>query len=119
MTRRIAIRTKTGVRFYDLNSTERPFTIIGQRLYRTDEEFMLASTTEADEFCMYDLDSTYPYCVDPPAPDETMAYLDIVKSSGKKLNRLHSWPKWLNWNTMVYAILGCVVVYYIVTRYLV
>lgn len=118
MTRRIAIRTKTSVRFYDINSSERPITIIGQRLYRTDEKYMLANATRPEEFCMYDLDSTYPYSVDPCAPDETMAYLDIIKASGKKIKRISSWPKWLNWNTMVYALLGAVVVYYIVTRLL-
>lgn len=116
MTRRIAIRTKTGVRFYDLKNDGKPIAIIGERLYRTDEKYMLASTTEPDEFCMYDLDSTYPYGVDPCAPDETMAYLDIIKASGNKVGKVHSWPKWLNWNTMVYGILGMVVIYYVLTR---
>lgn len=119
MTRRIAIRTKTEVRFYDLKSNERPATLVGKMLYRTDEAFMLPSRTENEEFCLYDHNGIYPYAVqDPPAPDETMAYIDIIKSAEKKLGKVSTWPKWLNWNTMVYAILGAVVVYYLAKTYL-
>lgn len=118
MTRRIAILTKTGVKFYDLKSNERPLTIIGQRIYRTDEKFMIANATRPDEFCLYDLDSTYPYCVqEPPAPDETMAYIDIVKASGKKAGRVSNWPKWLNQRAIVILLLVAVVGYYVLTKY--
>lgn len=118
MSRRIAIRTKSEVRFYDIKTMDRPVTIIGQHLYRTDEEFMIASNTEPAEFCLYDIDSPYPYCSEvPPATDETMAYLDIIKaSSNNKIRKAGGWPKWLTWNTMVFGLLGVVVVYYIFTR---
>ena len=118
MTRRIAIKTKTGITFYDLNSNDRPLTIVGQRLYRTDEKYMLASCTDAEEFCLYDLDSTYPYCIEPPAPDETMAYIDVVKASGKKAGKTNNWRKWLTQRNIVYLLLGCVVIYYIYITYL-
>lgn len=92
-------------------------TIIGQRLYRTDEKYMIADAKQPDEFCLYDIDAIYPYCCrDPPAPDETMAYIDIIKGSDKKLAKARSWPKWLTWNVMVFALLGVAIAYHFLTN---
>ena len=119
MIRRIAILTKAGVKFYDLKNEDRPLTLIGQRLYRTDEKFMIVNATEAEEFVMYDVDSTYPYCVvEPPAPDETMAYIDVFKGEGKKPGKGFVRPKWLNFKTFIWILLGAMLAYYFVVMVL-
>lgn len=61
MTRDILIRTKSSVRRYTLGKDVRPLTVIGSRLYRTDESLMLRDRQSDGQFIMYDIDQTRPY----------------------------------------------------------
>ena len=117
MTRDIYIKTAVQVKRYTLGKNVRPLTIIEKRLYRTDERFMIASDASEHEFLMYDRDSTQPYW--PPemvSPDITMAYIDIAKRSGK--NSAVTKMNWLNsahGSWIIYGIVGCIVLYAVLT----
>ena len=64
MTRDIFIKTKSEVRRYTLGKNIRPLTVIGSRLYRTDECLMMKDRESDGEFVMYDIDQTRPYFLD-------------------------------------------------------
>lgn len=84
MTRRMAIRTKSTVKFYDMAGTDRPLSVIENKIYRSDESFMIYDITTGDQFALYDLDGVIPYAVeDPPSQDETMTYIDIMRGNKK------------------------------------
>lgn len=109
MTRDLFIKTKTDVTRYTLGKNVRPITVVRHRLYRTDEKLMMADRCADSEFVLYDLDDIQPYCVEETlSPDDTMAMIDIAKSSGKKsigvLNQLNQ----LDSNVFVFALIGIV-----------
>jgi len=119
MTRRIAIKTKSAVRFYDLPRTDRPLTIVEERLYRTDEKFMVSDKTKAQQFALYDLDGIYPYCVDAfdnPSPDDTMAYIDVTRGNKHTVNKVGGrMMKMIRENMVVILVVG-ILGYYIVSK---
>lgn len=111
--RRIAILTESSVTFYELNNHDRPLTLVGgQMLYRTDSQYMLRNRSAPEEMVVYDLDGIVPLGVeDPPSPDETMAYIDIARGSGKKLAKVKIWPKWLTMDKIAIAIVVLLIGY--------
>lgn len=113
MTRDIYIRTKSRVRRYPLGKNVKPLTIIGRRLYRTDDSLMIADASSDHQLLMYDIDDTQPYFNEPLDPDVTMAMIDIAKSSGDSPKRLGALsgmnPMWL-----VYGAIAVVVVYAVI-----
>lgn len=119
MTRRIAIKTKSAVRFFELPRTDRPLTIVEERLYRTDEKFMVSNINRSDEFALYDLDDIYPYCVDAfdnPSPDDTMAYIDVTRGNKHTVNRVGSnLMKKLRENMIVILVVG-ILGYYVISK---
>ncbi len=115
--RKIAIKTATECRFYELPSDEKPLTIVQEKLYRTDEKLMLW-TDDGTEFCLYNLDGIIPLGIEnPPDPDKTMAYCDVERTKTKVASKAKR-PHWLNMNTIVYIAIGLVVVYYLINHYL-
>lgn len=110
--RRIAIVSKSHVRFYEIKSEDRPLTLVGRQLYRTDNNYMLKNRAAADEFALYDFDGVTPYGVeDPPSPDETMAYIDVARSSSAKTSKVRIWPKWLTMDKIAIGIVVILIVY--------
>lgn len=110
--RRIALATKSGITFYELNDTTKQMAIVLEGLYRTDSEFLLHNRATPDELVLYDLGGIVPYGVpSPPNPDDTMALIDI---GGRKrvASKLRVWPKWLNMRTIVLGFVGLLVVYH-------
>lgn len=111
MTRDLLIRTKTSVRRYPLGKNVRPLTIVTKRLFRTDERYMVASTVDANEFVMYQLDGTQPYYApEVVSPDETMAMCDIAKTGGKDVTVLNSINS-INPSLIIYGIVGAIILY--------
>lgn len=97
MSRFLAIKTKTSVKFFEMGSSVRPLTVVNNRLYRTDEFLMCANKTGGDEFVLYDLDGTQPYGLKEYLnPDETMALIDVARSNNKKAVSRLSWLTNLN-----------------------
>lgn len=119
MTRRIAIKTKSAVRFFELPRTDRPLTIVEERLYRSDEKFMVSNNSKSDEFVLYDLDDIYPYCVtsfDNPSPDDTMAYIDVTRGNKHTVNKVGGhFMKLLRDNMIVILVVG-ILGYYIISK---
>lgn len=117
MTRDIYIKTAVQVKRYTLGKNVRPLTVIDRRLYRTDEIFMIADDASEHEFLMYDRDSTQPYwSAEPVSPDVTMAYIDIAKRAGK--NTAVTKMSWLNGahsSWIIYGIVGCIIIYAVLT----
>lgn len=110
--RRIAIASNSHVRFYEIKSEDRPLTLVNRQLYRTDKEFMLKNRSAADEFVLYDFDGVTPYGIeDPPSPNETMAYIDIAKSSSGKTSKVKLWPKWLTMDKIAIGIVVILILY--------
>lgn len=121
MTRRIAIKTKSAIKFYELTNTERPLTIVENRLYRTDERFMVSNATQPDEFVLYDLDSPYMYCVpglEIPTPDDTMMLIDVARGNKRMVNKVgRNWGKTIRKNFGV-ILLAVIVGYWMITKLL-
>ena len=110
--KQIVIMTKSQAIFYDLEKNDRPLTIVANQLYRTDLEYRLRDVAAPHEIVVYDYDGIIPYGVpDPPSPDETMAYIDVTRSSARKLGKLRVWPKWLNARNIVIAFVILAVTY--------
>ena len=106
------ILTKSQATFYDLEKNDRPLTIVANQLYRTDLAYMHRDVAAAHEVAIYDYDGIIPYGItDPPSPDETMAYIDVTRSSARKLGKLHRLPKWLNVRNIVIAFVILAVAY--------
>lgn len=120
MTRNVYIRTKTSVRRYALGKDVRPLTSIGQRLYRTDECLMMASSESDDQFIMYDIDQTRPYFIDGQPdlirsvnPDKTFAYIDVVKQAGTGVSKL-SWFSQIHAMYLLYGAIAIVIIYAVI-----
>lgn len=74
--------------------------------------FLHRDAAAPHEIAIYDFDGIIPLGVsDPPSPDETMAYIDVTRSSAKKLGRIKNWPKWLNARNIVIAFVILAVAY--------
>lgn len=72
------------VKFYEMAGTDRPLSVIENKIYRSDEVFMVYDISSGDQFALYDLDGVIPYSVsDPPSQDETMTYIDIMRGNKK------------------------------------
>lgn len=116
MTRYLVIRTKSEVTWLKISRNARPLTIWKGRLFRTDEMLMLRDRSGRNEFVMYDIDGTQPYGHGIRLnPDETMALIDIAKTnkgrSVTKLDMLNS----LDNKVYMYAIVGIVLVYALIS----
>lgn len=116
MTRDLFITTKTSVKRYILGKNVKPLTIVRNRLYRTDENFMIASVSSDDQVVMYPIDGTQPFCVrEFVDPDITMALIDVAKSNKKqtvsKLDMLNS----VNSKVWMWLLIGGIVVFALLT----
>lgn len=116
MTRDLYIMTKSEIRRYVLKKNTRPLTVLNYRLYRTDDRLMIADRASNHQMVVYDLESTQPHFSGPVDPDETMAYIEIAKQSGKraavsKLGILNS----IGSSWLMYGLVAAIVVYAIVT----
>lgn len=117
MSRSLIIVTKTDVKRYVLGKDTRPLTRVRRRLYRTDERLMLKNVAGDDEVVIYDVDSTQPYGNEDEYldPDETMCMIDIGKKSrNKNVSTLGSLSS-MNPNIIMYAIVGILVVYSLIS----
>ena len=122
MTRRIAIKTKSAVKFYELSRLDRPLTIVERRLYRTDEKLMVSNKSNHDEFVLYDLEGLYPYCVpalENPSPDDTMAYIDVTRGNKNNVNKVGSGLSRTIRKNLVPILIVCVIGYWILTKYVI
>lgn len=116
--RKIAIKTNTECRFYDIPSDDKPLTIVQEMLYRTDDSYMLSKIDDGSEFCLYNLNGIVPLGIEnPPDPDKTMAYCDVERTKSKVASKAKR-PRWMNMNTIVYIAIGVVIVYYLINHYL-
>lgn len=116
--RKIAIKTNTECRFYEIPSDDKPLTIVQEKLYRTDTDYMLARLDDGSEFCLYNLNGIVPLGIEnPPDPDKTMAYCDVERTKSKVASKAKR-PRWFNTNTIVYIAIGIVIVYYLINHYL-
>lgn len=109
---RIALATKSGITFYQLNDTTKQMAIVQEGLYRTDSEYLVHNRATPDEFVIYDVGGIVPYGVPmPPNPDETMALIDI---GGRKrvATKLRILPKWLNMRNIVLGFVLLIVAYH-------
>lgn len=117
MTRSLLIVTKTEIKRYLLGKDTRPMTRVRRRLYRTDEHLMLKNLAADEEIVVYDVDSTQPYGNEDEYldPDVTMCMIDIGKGSKSKnvgtLSNLSS----MNPQLLLYAIVGVLVVYSLIS----
>ena len=88
MTRYIATITKEKVVFRKINKINRSLTMVGSRLYRTDDALCVADAEKADCFVLYDLDEQQPYgrraWLD---PDFTKALIDSLKLGKGKIDK--------------------------------
>lgn len=116
MPRYLVIRTKTELNFLKLGKNTRPLTMWKQRLFRTDERLMVPERSGKREFVMYDIDGTQPYgSGELLNPDETMALIDVAKTNkGKSVTKLDMLNQ-LDNKVYVYAIVGIVLVYALLT----
>lgn len=106
------MQTKSQAIFYDIDKNDRPTTITGNQLYRTDLAYCHRDAAASHEIALYEYDGIIPLGVpDPPSPDETMAYIDVTRSSAKKLGKIKRWPKWLNARNVVIAFVVLAVAY--------
>lgn len=112
----IYIETKNKIKRYVLAQNAKPMVIVNGRLYRCDDDLMIASKVGGDAFVLYNVDSQQPQgggvFVD---PDETMAYIRIAQSN-KKGNSF-SVLGWFNTNPKVimYIIIGGVILWSVVS----
>lgn len=117
MSRRIAIRTKSAVRFYDLASTDRPLTVISGKIYRSDEGFMVYDLATGNQFALYDLDGVVPYAVqNPPSQDETMDLIDIARGNKNAANKVGSGLLKKILKNLPLILIGGVVLWYVATK---
>lgn len=112
MTRYLVIRTKSSLLFLKISKNARPLTTWKQRIFRTDERFMVADRTGTDEFVMYDIDGTQPYGAGVKLnPDETMALIDVARANKNKavtkLDALNA----MDSKIFLYGIIGIVILY--------
>lgn len=116
MSRYLVILTKSEVQFLKLGKNARPLTAWKQRLFRTDERLMIPDRTGRREFVMYDIDGTQPYGLGTPLnPDETMALIDVAKTNkGRNVTKLDALNQ-LDSKVYMYAIVGIVLVYALIT----
>lgn len=88
MTRYIATMTKEKVVFRKINKVNRSLTMLGSRLYRTDDALCIGDAEKADCFVLYDLDEQQPYGRgDWLDPDFTKALIDSLKLSKGKIDK--------------------------------
>lgn len=120
MSRDILIKTKSGVRRYTLGKNIRPLTVIGSRLYRTDESLMMKDRESDGEFVMYDIDQTRPYYLErhkwliaAVSADKTFAYIDTAKQAGTGVSKL-GWLSQIPAMYLLYGAVGIVIVYAVI-----
>ena len=120
MSRDILIKTKSDVRRYTLGKNIRPLTVIGSRLYRTDESLMMKDRESDGEFVMYDIDQTRPYFLDnhpglvaASNADKTFAYIDTAKQAGTGVSKL-GWMSQIPAMYLLYGAVGIVIIYAVI-----
>lgn len=85
MTKDLIIIDGAEAKRYIMKKSYRPMTVVRQRLFRTDDRFMMRCATRPDTMIIYGIDDTQPRGVKPEYinPDETMAYIDIGRPNKK------------------------------------
>lgn len=116
MTRYLVIRTQSELVWLRISKNARPLTLWKGRLFRTDERLMVRDKAGKNEVVLYDIDGIEPYgasiMVD---PDETMALIDIAKTNkGRSVSKIDALNR-LDSKVYMYAIVGIVLVYALLT----
>jgi hypothetical protein len=82
---RLAIRTKTSVRFYDIKDSSKTLTLIKGRLYDTHQELGVKDKNSNESVILYDVDATQPYGTARPINNDlTFRRIDLAKAHGGK-----------------------------------
>lgn len=93
MTRYIATLTREKAVFRKISKMNKALTIVGGRLYRTDDALCVKDAEKTDCFVLYDLDEQQPYghgeWLD---PDYTKALIDSLKLSKGRIDKPFDLP---------------------------
>ena len=116
MTRYLVIRTQSELVWLRISKNARPLTLWKGRLFRTDERLMVRDKAGKNELVLYDIDGIEPYGASIKVdPDETMALIDIAKTNkGRSVSKIDALNR-LDSKVYMYAIVGIVLVYALLT----
>lgn len=105
MTKFLVTASKSKVIFRKITKTNRPLTLVYNRMYRIDDELFCCDRESTDSFVYYDIDEQQPYGYGEYLnPDFTKVLIDSMKLAKGKPGRL------IDFNFQTIAVIGVVLI---------